>query len=169
MRGRNRGRASELTKGILAGAAATWVMERVAGYLYAHEDPTARRREDEVRGDRAPFRVAADKTADLTGISMSEEQRERLGMGYHWGLGLGAGALYAIFRRRINWLDKGQGLVFGLAFFLIIDEALNTVLGLTPAPQSYPWQAHARGLAAHLTYGVVADTTLDVLDRAAQV
>ena len=164
---RNRGSAAELIKGMLAGAVATLVMERVTSYLYAHEDPIARQREDEVRQGKAPFTVAAEKTAELTGLSMSAEQRQKLGMAYHWGLGLGAGALYAILRRRIGRIDRSHGLAFGVAFFLLVDEALNTVVGLTPLPQAYPWQAHARGLAAHLTYGVVADTTLDVLKGAA--
>ncbi len=136
-------------------------------YLYEHEDREARQREDEVRKGKHAFVVAAEKTSDLAGIRLSETQQQRLGMAYHWGLGLGAGAVYAPLRRRVGWLDRGQGTAFGLLFFLLVDEALNTALGLTPPPQVYPWQAHARGLARHVAYGLVADTALKVLDRAA--
>lgn len=36
---------------------------------------------------------------------------------------------------------------------LVVDEGANTALGLTAPPHEWPWQAHARGLAAHLVYG----------------
>jgi len=29
---------------------------------------------------------------------------------------------------------------------------------LSGNPQDYPWQAHVRGLVAHVVYGVVTDT-----------
>lgn len=159
--------ASDLAQGVFAGALATWVMESVSSFLYQREDPDAREREDQVRQGKAPFVVAAEKTAELTGQPLTEEQKSKLGMVFHWGLGLGAGAAYAALRRRRPFLGWGQGLVFGALFFLLVDEGLNTVLGLTPKPAAYPWQAHARGLAAHLVYGVAADSTLDVLERVA--
>ncbi|MBA3444296.1 MAG: hypothetical protein H0T58_05520 [Gemmatimonadales bacterium] len=66
-------------------------------YLYEHEDREARQREDEVRKGKHAFVVAAEKTSDLAGIRLSETQQQRLGVAYHWGLGLGAGAVYAPF------------------------------------------------------------------------
>jgi hypothetical protein len=158
--------ASELAKGILAGVVATWMMERVTTYLYEHENPEARRREDDARQGKHAYAVAAEKTASLIGVQLSDEQQQTLGMVYHWGLGLGAGAVYAALRRRVDWLESGRGTAFGFLFFILVDEVLNIALGLTPPPQAYPWQAHARGLAGHLTYGVVADTALNALNRA---
>jgi hypothetical protein len=170
MRQRNRRNTSvgvDLLKGALVGAVATWVMERVTIYFYEHENRSARQREDEARQGQHAFAVAAQKTAAFTGVHLSETQQEQLGLAYHWGLGLGAGALYGALRQRVGWVDRGQGAIFGLLFFLLIDEAMNTVLGLTPPPRAFPWQAHARGLTGHLVYGVVAETALDALDRAA--
>jgi hypothetical protein len=42
--------------------------------------------------------------------------------------------------------------------------AANALLRLTPGPAAFPWQTHARGLAGHLAFGVVADTPLDVAE-----
>ena len=42
---------------------------------------------------------------------------------------------------------------------------MNPVLGLTPGPMAFPWQAHARGLAGHLAYGVTSNAVLDAVDR----
>ena len=46
---RNHGRhgmGSDLDKGAIAGAVATWVMGKVTTAMYEHEAPDARRRED---------------------------------------------------------------------------------------------------------------------------
>jgi hypothetical protein len=61
----------------------------------------------------------------------------------------------------------GRGTLYGLALFLIQDEFINSLVGFSGRPEEYPWQVHARGLVGHLVYGVVADVTLDLLDRGA--
>jgi hypothetical protein len=48
--------------------------------------------------------------------------------------------------------------------FLAQDEALNQVMGLSARQKDYPWQAHARGLVAHLTLGLVTNTVLNLLN-----
>lgn len=63
-------------------------------------------------------------------------------------------------------IGRGFGLLFGAAFFLLVDEGANTLLGIMPSPQRFPWQAHPRGLAGHLVYGAAADTLLKGADRA---
>jgi uncharacterized membrane protein YagU involved in acid resistance len=82
-------------------------------------------------------------------------------------LGIGAGALYAVLRPRIESAALARGLAFGAAFWLLMDEGAVYALRLTPGPTAFPWQAHARGLAGHLTFGAVADATLGALQPAA--
>jgi len=48
------------------------------------------------------------------------------------------------------------------------DEVLNTVTGLGARPQRYPWQAHARGLVAHIVYGVATELVLNLVENAVQ-
>jgi hypothetical protein len=135
----------DLLKGAVAGAVATLVMGKVTGYLYEHEDRDARREEDEARGG----------------------QWEQFGSAVHWALGIGAGAAYAVLRRRFQRLGTAAGTAFGTAFWAFLDEGLVPALGLTPGPNAFPWQAHARGLVGHLTFGTVTDGTLRLLDRVA--
>lgn len=151
--------------GALAGAAATWVMGKTTTYLYEHEDRAAREAEDAARGGKTAYGVAAEKLGRALGRKLTEEQRKSGGSALHWGLGMGAGALYGALRPRIPRLDAGQGTAFGTAFFLAVDEGANPGLGLTPGPGAFRWQAHARGLAGHLVFGVVADSVLDAADR----
>lgn len=156
---------ADLAKGALAGAVATWAMGPVTTYLYEHESEQGREAEDEARGDKTAYGVAAEKGAAALRQELSDEQRASYGAGIHWALGIGAGAAYGALRGRIPGADWGYGLLFGAAFWAMIDEGANTALGLTPGPTAFPWQTHARGLAGHLVFGLAADTTLRALDR----
>jgi len=157
----------DLVKGALAGIAATWVMGQVTTYLYENESKQAREAEDEARGGRTAYGVAADKAASAVGQDLSDDQRKQAGSAIHWALGAGAGAVYGAMRHRVPAADAANGLFFGTAFWAVIDEGANAALGLTPGPTAFPWQAHARGLAGHLVFGVAADTSLRLLDRVA--
>lgn len=161
------GIGGDLLKGAIAGAVATFVMGKVTNYMYEHEDRDARRAEDEVRGERSSFEVAAAKAASAAGASLDRHQRQQLGSAMHWALGIGAGAAYAVLRRRFQGLGSVAGTAFGTGFWAFMDEGLVPALGLSPGPSAFPWQAHARGLVGHLTFGTVTDGTLRLLDRVA--
>ena len=157
----------DLVKGAIAGAVATFVMGKVTGYMYEHEDRDARRQEDDVRGGRTSSEAAAERAAAATGTALDSRRRERYGAAIHWALGIGAGAADAVLRRRFQFFGNTGGAAFGTAFWTFLDEGLVPALGLTPGPHAFPWQTHARGLVGHLTFGTVADGTLRVLDRVA--
>ena len=158
---------NDLIKGAIAGAVATWVMGKVTGVMYQQEDRWVRRAEDDARGGKTAYGVAAEKAARIAGASLDEGQTERLGSAIHWALGIGAGATYAVLRRRFHALGRTAGLGFGTAFWALLDEGVVPALGLTPGPRAFPWQTHARGFAGHLTFGTVADGTLRLLDAVA--
>jgi hypothetical protein len=153
-----------LLDGVVAGIAATWLMGKVTTYLYEKEDPRAREREERARQGTSSYGVAAEKAAGLAGESLSDEQRKRYGERLHWALGAGAGAVYALLRDRLPAAATAGGLLFGTAFFLLMDEGLVYALGLTPGPSNFPWQSHARGLAGHLTYGAATERALTLIE-----
>lgn len=158
---------NDVIKGAIAGAVATWVMGKVTGAMYQREDRPVRRAEDDLRGGKTSYGAAAEKAARLAGASLDDARREQAGAAIHWALGIGAGAAYAVLRRRFNSLGRTAGLGFGTAFWALLDEGLVPVLGLTPGPRALPWQTHARGLAGHVTFGTVTDGTLRLLDAVA--
>lgn len=166
LRQKNRSRVLfDVIAGAAAGGAATWLMGRATTFMYDHQDPAARRREEEVRGNKDAYVRAAEQLSDAANIELSEQQTKKAGMALHWTLGVGTGALYGWLRHRKPELAAGYGLLFGTAFFLLIDEGANTLLRTTPPPQRFPWQAHARGLAGHLVYGATAESLLRTADR----
>lgn len=151
--------------GAAAGVAASWVMGKATSYLYAHENKEAKQQEKEARDGKMAYGVAAEKAAELAGIELSEEQRKTYGSAIHWALGVGAGAAYGAMRHRVPGVDWGRGIAFGVAFWLLVDEAGNTALGLTPPPQDFPWQAHTRGLAGHLVFGITTEAAFQLMDE----
>jgi hypothetical protein len=157
----------DILKGALAGAVATWVMGRVTTYMYEHESEEARQQEEGARGGQSAFVNAADRGADLVGADPSKQQLQKAGSALHWGLGIGAGAVYGAMRGRLLDPEWKSGLEFGSGFFVLVDEVANPLLGFTPGPGAFPWQAHARGLTGHGVFGVTTEAVLRVLDRVA--
>jgi hypothetical protein len=157
---------SDLIDGAIAGAIGTWLMGKVTTLLYEREDKGARQREDDARHGETAYEVAATKAARLAGVDLSDDQRKRYGQAIHWGLGVSGGALYGALRPRVDAASLAGGLLFGAAFWLLMDETLTPVLGLTPGPGAFPWQTHARGAAGHLVFGSAANVVLTAIQPA---
>jgi hypothetical protein len=156
-------------KGAIAGAIGVWVMDRLDWFAFDHEDAQARRRTEEVRpAGLDPAHVAASKAANMMGTELHPAQPHPAGVAIHYALGIGPGAIYGALRNRLPVKSQSQdflyGIGLGLGLFLVQDEGLNQFMGLSGKQKDYPWQAHARGLAAHLTLGLVANAVLNLLN-----
>lgn len=160
------GIVTDLLVGAVAGVAATWVMGHATSWLYAREDERAREAEDRAREGKTAYARAADRMARAVQRELSDERQEQVGSALHWMTGAAAGAVYAAASRRWPSVRRAGGLPFGTGFFLAVDEGMNTALGFTPGPRAFPWQAHARGLAGHLVFGLTVEAVLTVFDRA---
>jgi hypothetical protein len=159
--------AIDIVKGAIAGAAATWVMGRATTWLYQREREQAKERENEARGGGTAYENAAERLAGALHVSLAQAQRARAGTAIHWATGIASGVAYQLLRRRWAGARTANGLPFGTAVFLVLDEAMNPLLGLTPGPRAFPWQAHARGFAGHLVFGATTEMVLGGLDRVA--
>jgi hypothetical protein len=161
-----RSRIEGAVAGAFAGAVATWFMGMATEYLYEHEDKSARQREDDARGGKTAYGVAAEKVADFAGISLSDAERKKTGAGIHWALGVAAGAAYGLATRNDTSFSPLRGLGFGTLFWATMDETVTPLLGLTPGPKAFPLETHARGLAGHAVFDATADAALSVINRA---
>lgn len=157
--------ARDLAKGAIAGAVATLVMSRVTSYLMQQQDPADRKQERKARRGRTAYGTAAERAVEVVGVSLDPEQRERLATAVHWGLGVGLGALYGVLRTRMPGPEWLHAVGAGTTFWGLVDEGMSPALGLNPPPGDLPLESHGRMLAGHLTYGMVTDGTLRLLDR----
>ncbi len=164
---RNDNIAEAICMGAVAGTAATWLMTRVTTWLYAQQSEQAKQRENQARGDRTAYEIAVERIAAAAGAQLDTDTRRTLGNAMHWSTGIGLAIAYAALRRRTPAVAAARGLLFGSGVFVVLDEFLNTALGLTPGPRAFPWQAHARGFGGHLAYGLATELVLEQLDRVA--
>lgn len=156
-------------KGAIAGAIGVWTMDRLDWFLYNRQGDKSRRLIEEIRPESLdPAHVAANRVAHMVGKELYPSQPHPAGIAIHYELGVGPGAIYGALRERLPVSSPAQdslyGLGLGLSLFVVQDEGLNQVMGLSAKQKDYPWQAHARGLIAHLTYGLVTNMVLNLLN-----
>ena len=156
---------ADLTFGAIAGTVATFALSAVSQALHARENRVSWLREEWARRGQSANKVAVKKLASAAGVSLSKPQTVAAEGALHFGIGATAGATYGAIRRHIPAPAITKGLGFGATLWLTADEGLNPALGLTPGPTSFPWQTHARGLVAHLVFGLATEGLLSVADH----
>lgn len=137
----------------VAGYVATKAMEPVSMKPYELESPADREREDAVRPG-PPYRIAAEKTAALLGLTPSDDQLDKASLAFHYGWAISWAPLYALLRRRTALAPVPAGLATGAAMSLLADEIMTPALGFSARNRQYPLATHVRGVVAHLVFGV---------------
>ncbi len=137
----------------VAGYLGTRVMDPVSQKLYELEPAAAREQEDAVRPGPPP-EVAAKKTAALLGRELTERQLGAASQAFHYGLAVSWAPLYQLLRRRTKLGPISAGVATGAAMSLVADEGIAPALGFTAPNRDYPLVTHARGVAAHLVFGL---------------
>lgn len=151
--------------GMVAGAIGVWALDRVDYFMWNREDPETRARTRAVRPHgEPPAGVVVTELERASGRELTEEQHEAAQTAVHYGIGIGPAAGYALVRDQLPG-GPARGLLYGLGVFLVQDEGINAVTRLGADPRDYPWQAHARGLVAHLVYGLTTELALVAMDR----
>jgi hypothetical protein len=158
---RRRHLATDLTLSTTASYLATKAMEPVSMKLYEWESAANRAGEDAARPG-PPYRIAAEKTARLVGLELSEAAMGKAALAFHYGLAASWAPLYPLLRRRANLgpLAAGPGHRASMSF--LVDETLTPALGFSAPNRSYPLATHARGLVAHLVFGLAVATVTEV-------
>jgi uncharacterized membrane protein YagU involved in acid resistance len=150
--------------GLVAGAAATFVMDKVSGYLYEFEDKKTRKYEETLRDNEYPPEVLAEKISEtIAGVELNKEQKQKYGNIVHWGYGIMWGGIYGGLNGRVPLVDVANGLGFGTGMWLIGDEMMTPLMGLSPSSTEFPWQNHARAFVNHLAYGATLGLTHNLL------
>jgi uncharacterized membrane protein YagU involved in acid resistance len=159
--------ARDIGIGLLAGLVATKVTEYGQQALWSLTPEDIRRQERAVRPG-PPYRVAAEKIADLTPAEPSDEQLDRAGMALHYGSGVLWGTVYCLMRRAAGMESLGAGIAAGTSMSVLLDELVTPALGFSAPNEDYPAAAHVRGLLGHLVYGLALAGTAEVLYRLAE-
>lgn len=170
-----------MAAGLLAGCAASWVMNQFQ-QVRAQNAPQpprgsgkeAKSQAQEDRGQQGlhqgedPDENATVKTAQrisrkLFEHELSDSEKNIAAPAVHYGYGSLVGALYGGLSELLPITSAGLGLPFGFALWLLGDEIAVPALGLGKPPTEYSPQVHADALAAHFMYGATTDVLRRVL------
>jgi len=159
--------ALDIGIGLLAGLTATKVTERAQQALWPATPENIRQQEKRVRPG-PPFRVAAEKTADLAGLDLDEADIRTAGTAFHYASGVAWGPVYCVMRRAAGMESVGAGVATGASMSVILDELVTPAFGFSAPNRDYPTVTHVRGLLGHLAYGLALAGTAEVLYRLAE-
>lgn len=122
--------------------------------------------EDDESSTAAVGRIAREK---VTGRPpQSREEKEKLSYGVHWSYGIATAKLYALVRGRQDGVDGAGGLAFGTLLWVLGDELLVPLLGLSKGPTAYPPAQHAHRFGAHVAFGLATAAAAQALLHVAE-
>ncbi len=167
-----------LAAGIVAGLAAAWTMnqfqaawsrltegeERSHGAQSLQQGSAQhgvggelRSRGKDEEQDDAPERLANAIEVAALDHELTEREKEAAGTAFHYAMGATSGALYGAVAEIIPGVKAGAGLPFGAAVWVIADEGVVPVLGLSKSLTEYPISTHAYTFTSHLVFGLTAE------------
>jgi len=156
--------ARDAVRGAAAGAAATWLMDRLTTGMLQLQAPAVTAREEAAqRNGKSSVANLVDRFEAGTGIAVPAARRPMIENAVHYLLGIVPGAIYGVVRRRLPFARIANGLGFGVAIFAANDEYANAALRLSGPPAAYPLQTHFRGLAGHAVLGMATETGIVLL------
>jgi hypothetical protein len=151
-------------RGAIAGAAATWLMDRATTGMVDEQSEADKAREAAARPNgQSSVANLIDRAEAASGIRLAPRDRGLAAQLIHYGLGIAPGALYGALRSRLPILGMGGGLLYGMLLFVLNDEVMNTELGLAGAYGDYPLSTHLRGAVGHAVLGVATDRGISLL------
>jgi putative membrane protein len=107
--------------------------------------------------DDTTVRAASAVSEGVFGHKLTPSEKKVAGPAVHYVLGTGVGGLYGAAAELAPNVTAGAGLLFGAAFWLVVDEGAVPLLGLSEGPTAYPLSVHAYALSSHFVYGLTAE------------
>jgi putative membrane protein len=109
--------------------------------------------------DDATVKVARAITENVFNRELPEQEKEFAGQLVHYLFGVACGGFYGAAAEFAPQVTTAAGLPFGAVFWILADETVVPVLGLSKGPSEYRLPTHLYALSAHLVYGVSAELT----------
>jgi hypothetical protein len=151
-------------RGAIAGAVATWLMDRMTTGLVEEQSEVDKAREAAAQPNgQSSVANLLDRAQEATGLSLRPGQKAVAAQAVHYGLGVVPGAVYGALRSRLPFIAAGGGLLYGMLLFALNDEVMNTELGLAGPYDAYPLSSHLRGAVGHAVLGVATDRGVALL------
>lgn len=135
----------------VAGLSATLLMEYASSFIYERQSEGSREREEKLRTEM-PTTTLVRKVAGALNVELDDDKAQRLGMVSHYVFGA-AGGPAAVTLMSMGISPMKAATAVSASMEIVVDQAANTVLGLTAPSWEFPVVANVRGVAAHAVYG----------------
>ncbi len=174
--------------GLVAGLVASWVMDRFQDVwlglssnkastkkknssehalqqsnLKAEQSLNQTAHADTENEDDATVKTASALSEIIFDHRLSPGEKKIAGPAVHYAVGATSGIVYGVTAELLPEVTAGAGLPYGAAFWLVVDEGMVPLLGLSKAPNAYSVSTHIYALASHLVFGVTAEGVRRVL------
>ena len=113
-----------------------------------------------VAEDDATVRVGTLAYRALTGSEPPLAMRSWLGTAAHYAFSGTVGACYAAMAERAPIIRAGHGAAYGTAVWIVADEMMMPVLGLSRGPRQLSAGVHAYALAGHWVWGLTLESAV---------
>ena len=168
--------------GLVAGLLASWVMDRFQDvWLGLSSNDGSTKKETSSEHALQPSNLKALQSLDQTGHvdtgsednatvkaasavsesvfdhKLTPEEKTIAGSAVHYAVGATSGIVYGVTAELLPEVTAGAGLPYGTAFWLMVDEGMVPLLGLSKAPNAYPVSTHIYAFASHLVFGATAE------------
>ena len=151
--------------GAAAGAIGVWALDRLDWFLYERMSDADRRRTAAARPrGEPPAEALVTFLSSVARTELSPRSHAAASLATHYAIGIAPAIGYALLRDTLPGRGPARAAAYGALLFALQDEGLNTITGLGGRPGAYPWQDHARGLAAHILYGVATEAALNGME-----
>ncbi len=160
-----------LVCGLAAGAAASALMDQYWALIEKIPGDRPEQKEKKSGKDEEPSTVrVADAVSDkVLGHDVPKKSKAAAGEAVHYATGMACGALLGLVAAPRKGTGVAEGLAFGAAIWLFLDEIGLRLLRIAPDPREVPGEKHLEALGAHLVYGsatgLLLRLLLGVLDR----
>jgi uncharacterized membrane protein YagU involved in acid resistance len=106
----------------------------------------------------ATVRVGTAAYRAMTNRTPGRATRSWLGTAVHYAFGGAMGAWYAAMAERVPTVRALHGVAYGTAVWVVADEIVMPILGLSRGPRQLPGDVHAYALAGHWVYGATLES-----------
>lgn len=110
--------------------------------------------------DDATVRVGTVAYRALTGEEPGRAARTWSGSAVHYAFAASVGACYALASERLPVSRTAHGAAYGTAVWLVADELVMPLLGLSRGPRQLSAGVLAYGLVGHWVYGLTLESSM---------
>ena len=125
----------------------------------AGEDEADQSNRYQEQQDDATVKVAKAISENVFGHELKEHEERPAGAAVHYAFGIATGGVYGALAEVAPTVSKGAGIPFGAAYWVLADETVTPLLGLSKGPSEYRLKTHFYALSSHLVYGLTAELT----------